>query len=75
MVSPMNTPAYTIVSISEGTTVNAQRQAVYTKLIKYMVGTDGPFTYTVPPGMDTPAQIAAALTTAAANIAAIRGGM
>ena len=64
---------YRILTIQATTAADDYGNIVRTKLIKYMVGVDGPFTYVVPIGQDTPNQIQAALLKEAQSIAALRG--
>lgn len=70
----MEATNYTITSITETTAQDAQLRVVRAKLVKYMVGTDGPFTLVAAPGNDDPAQIRAALQNAANAIAQLRTG-
>lgn len=63
---------YTIQQIREGTTTDQNGRIILTKVIKYMVGNDGPFTLTVPPGQNNAAQIAAMLQAAANEVIALR---
>lgn len=70
----METRLYQIGSISAGAEFDTFGRAVRTKIIKYTVGNDGPFTLVVTPDNDTAERIQAMLTAEAAKIAAIRAG-
>jgi len=64
---------YTIQAILPGTTQGPDGRVVRTKNIRFMVGTDGPFTITIPPDKDTPEGIKALLVKYANDVQSIRG--
>ena len=70
----MNEPLYQIGSITAGAKFDNFGRVVRTKLIKYMVGGDGPFTLEVLPADDTAERIQSLLQAEAGKIIAIRAG-
>jgi hypothetical protein len=63
----------TIVSITEGTKFDPRGTVVRTKIVRYMVGTDGPFTLEVEPQNDSVDYMAAEINKQVARVAALRG--
>lgn len=65
-------PLYRIQSITSGTVADTQGRIVRTKLIKFMVGDDGPFTWVAPFDRQTPDLIAQDLTSEANDVMRLR---